>query len=225
MILVGCPVSRREWILDRWFEAAERALTGLDHAYSFVSSRDDTADHALINARQDTTLVLIDEPQREDVRDWDKTSRLHHMVVVRNTLLAAARHQAPDFFLSCDSDILLHPDSVRRMLKVYSDHDRAWAVGSKAYMTPRGKSHPNYGLWLPGQQNFSRPDSEGVSKVGILMAVKMMDHRAYGVDYQFHPKGEDLGWSQAVTQAGGHMWWDGGVLNRHVMSPSYLEET
>ena len=223
MILVGCPVSHREWIPDRWFEAAEVALSGVDHSYLFVVAADDIASISRIEARGDTTIILTDETPRQDVRDWDNPDRLQHMVGVRNTLLSAVREESPEFFLSCDSDILLHPLSVERMLEIYAAHD-AWAVGSKAYMTPRGKSHPNYGLWVSGGQHFSRRDSEGVLKVGVLMAVKMMDPRAYAVDYEFHPKGEDLGWSQAVARAGGHMWWDGSVLNRHVMSPSALDE-
>ncbi len=222
-LLIGCPVRKREWILPTWKQYALKsaANAGLVPEFLFVAGVDDLESCTW----DDSTVIAVDEPAREDVRRWG-SDRLQHMVELRNLLLCEVRKIEPTYFLSLDSDILLHPKAIEGMLEHMNRSD-VWAVGGKAFMAP-GRDCPSYAIFNNGRKapwaGFHRRDSNGVMEVDILMAVKMMKSSAYGVDYVFHKQGEDVGWSLGVTNAGGALLWDGRYCSKHVMKPSKLEQ-
>jgi hypothetical protein len=220
-ILVGCPVYKRGWVLPRWFEHVDKAcaVAGVEPEFAFV-----------VDPRDDETMDAIteypgvgyvwgreeDEPH-PDERKWN-TARWHWMVELRNDLLAIARAVQPDFFLSVDSDILLHPDALKNMLETAEQAD---AVGGKVYMTPLGRQFPSYATLKTG--GLKREESSDVFRTEIIMALKLMKPAAYNVDYAFHEQGEDIGWSLACKEAGLVLKWDGRVASKHVMSPELLD--
>lgn len=221
MMIVGCPLRKRDWILPQW---REHVLTSLEVAginteveFLFVMGEDDEApDWA--------SVITVEEPPREDVRHWD-VLRFEHMTMLRNTLLAGVRERAPKYFLSLDSDILLHPEAAAGMLEVFRDHPSAWAVGGKTFMSG-GCDAPSYGNWYNKGEprlGIKRINAEQVLQVDVIMAIKMMAEPAYLTDYVFHPWGEDVGWSSNVTQQGGDLFWDGRYCSKHVMSRDRLE--
>ena len=220
-LIVGCPVRKREWILPRWKEALEVAAdrAGVSIGYCFVVGTDDIASLDIF----DSPLIrVVKEENREDRRRWNP-ERYAHMIEIRNLLLGEVRGLSPDLFLSLDSDILLHPDSLTNMLETIEGG--AWAVGGKAFMTTSSESFPSYGLWTDkrSKRAFVRKPCSAVIPVDVIMAVKLMTPEAYGVDYAFHPWGEDAGWSIEVTNRGGSFLWDGRVPNKHVMQPELLD--
>jgi hypothetical protein len=164
-------------------------------------------------------LVTIEEPRSYDKRDWNH-DRYGRMVELRNTLLDVVRKIGPELFLSLDSDILLHPDSIRSMIECL---DRFDAVGGKTYMTPAGRRCPSYAN-LSAMGHLRRPDSEGVLSVGVIMAIKLMTQPAYNIDYEFDVHGEDIGWSKAARKAGLTLGWDGRIVNKHIMKPDMLDK-
>lgn len=219
-LLVGCPVHKRDWILPAWKEHVIKACdeAGIDPLFVFVASESDAPSVTW----DDSVVRLVEEPQREDKRDWSR-GRLLHMVYLRNILLDEVRSINPEMFLSLDSDILLNEMSIVGMLEGFKD-DSVWAVGGKAFMS-RGRLHPSYGTFIsPGKvwTGFKRKDSNSLSRVDIIMAVKMMNRSAYNVDYVFHRHGEDIGWSSAVAEAGGKLFWDGRYCSKHVMNRELL---
>ena len=226
MILVGCPVRKRDWILPAWKQhidiAMQRAFPDFDIKYLFVVGKDDSECRELISSWSDSSYRIVEENPKQDVRSWNSGAYMH-MVDLRNCLLEEVRYENPDFFFSIDSDMLMHPDSIVNMYETYLSHD-TWAVGGKAFLSMGGKHHPTFGNWVDKAQrsNFRRNESDQVMLVDILMAIKMMDRRAYNIDYCYHKNGEDLGWSSAVYSAGGTLWWDGRITNKHVMTPSML---
>ena len=220
-LVVGCPVRRRDWVLDKWREHVIWACykAGMPHpTFVFVQGEDeDPIDW------DDAVVVSVPEIAREDVRTWD-TERFVHMVNLRNTLLKKVRELRPDFFWSLDSDILANGDSLWGMLETFSSRPQAWAVGSKLYMTTVGVNFPSYGTWTSRDHRigFKREERSDVFKVGVLMASVLMAPKAYKTDYQFHHWGEDAGWSDRVAALGGELWWDGRYPSKHVMSPDLL---
>lgn len=221
-LVVGCPVRRRDWILDEWREhviwAAYRA--GLaSPTFVFVQGEDEDP-----ISWPDTIVAQMPEPTREDVRSWG-SDRFMHMVDLRNKMLGMVRELRPDYFWSLDSDILVHGESLWGMLDTLHRHRRSWAVGSKLYMTTVGVNYPSYGIWTSKDHRvgFKREDRGGVSKVDVLMASVLMSPKAYGIDYRFHPWGEDAGWSSKVSLSGGELWWDGRYPSKHVMNPDLLK--
>lgn len=219
-LLIGCPVSKREWILQKWKEHVEVACKhiGVDPDYTFVIAPDDKA--CIDMALEWGNVTLSDESPREDKRTWGEGSiRYHEMVSLRNVLLNDVRTASPDVFLSLDSDILLHPYALVGLLEVLKSKP-AVAVGGKTFMTEYGESYPSYGDTL----SLRRSACVEVRRVSVIMACKAMTPAAYNVDYEFHPNGEDVGWSAAVARSGGKLWWDGRVASKHVMKPYMLEK-
>jgi hypothetical protein len=99
--------------------------------------------------------------------------------------------------------------------------ERFDAVGSRCYMTASGTRFPSWARLLPSG-GLQRTDSDGTFAVDVIMALKLMNPAAYNVDYRFDPQGEDIGWSQACTEAGVRLGWDGRVVAKHVLAPHLL---
>ena len=218
-------MSRREWILPTWLEylhaATDRAEVGLD-LVAVVAEDDEKCIELLENAGAE--LVITEAEGRADLRSWNST-RYQHMVSLRNTLLKAVRSRAPFYFLSLDSDILLHPDSIAQMFEVLEDRPDTWAVGSKCFLSNASRTHPNMAMWGTGRstRRFTRHDSDRVLPVDVLMAIKLMTPKAYSVDYSTHRFGEDFGWSKNCMDEGAQFYWDGRVTNKHVMRKENLD--
>lgn len=166
----------------------------------------------------DVWVAGIQEEVREDKREWN-AFRYEKMVNLRNVLLDAVRRLSPPLFLSLDSDILLHADSIESMVEKLEDFD---AIGGKAYMTSIGTSHPSYGM-LQADNMLRRQDADYVITVDVIMAIKLMTPSAYAVDYRWASQGEDIGWSQACGEKQLKFRWDGTVVNKHVMRREELE--
>lgn len=220
-LLVGCPIRGREWLLPTWFAHIEAACAEVEiqPEYVFVISvRDHGAERMLrllcADANRVIHVVLVDEDgDRTDQRVWNET-RYHHMVFLRNHLLQAVRKVAPDLFLSLDSDILVAKGALPNLLDSVPEFH---AVGGKLYMETGGLASPSY-AHLVNTQGLSRPDFDGLMRVDVIMAMKLMGPAAYNVDYRYHFQGEDIGWSMACTEKGLKLGWDGRICSKHVMN-------
>lgn len=223
-LLVGMPVFRRGWILPLWFGGVESAAreAGLIPSYIFVGDphdRDsfDVIDEFLESVDREAYVSWVEEyPDTPVNRVWNH-KRYHRMVYIRNELLTVVRNIGPEYFLSLDSDIILHP---KALVNMFESIERFDAVGGKTYMTPHGRNFPSYGM-LPG---LKRVDDSGVFEVDVIMAIKLMTPEAYSIDYKFDSRGEDIGFSISCKDAGLHLGWDGRVVSRHIMSRDDLEK-
>jgi hypothetical protein len=224
-ITVGCPIKDRYWILPTWFNYVEDAakIANVDVNYIFVVSKNDVRTLEILESKENTTLIFTDEVDETYRRIWNK-SRYEHMVHLRNKLLRQVRKIKPFYFLSLDSDILIHPQAIKNMFDAFEQYPDAWAVGSKCFLSTTTRVHPNMGNWSDRNFNkYYRADSNNLVHSDILMAIKMMSPKAYNIDYQPHIHGEDLGWSRAVKEAGGEMFWDGKDASKHVMNMKMLD--
>lgn len=219
-ILVGCPIQKREWIFSDWHWAVMTSChaAGLNPGFIFVIDPNEeplnTIIHNLAKINNNRLwIVPVEEKAREDIRDWNE-QRYKRMVELRNLLLKHVRTISPPLFLSLDSDIILHPDTVTSMMANLTEEYAA--IGGKAYMTHIGQYHPSYGR-LSNHGNLQRPDSQGVFKVDVIMAIKLMKPEAYNIDYKFDSMGEDIGFSKNCKEAGLRLCWDGTIANKHVM--------
>jgi hypothetical protein len=197
---------------------------GVTPEYIFVADPRDTDTTSVAEefcGELDRQLYFAWIEERPDTpihRHWND-ERFHRMVYLRNHLLGAVRQIAPRLFLSLDSDILLHAESIQLMLEGLSEFH---AIGSKTYMTPDGKDFPSYAMLDHG--TFSRRDSDsGVFPADVIMAIKLMTPAAYNIDYEWSKHGEDIGWSVACRAAGLRLGWDGRVTSKHVMDESLLD--
>lgn len=203
--------------MQLWLDHVEAAATNFDLSYVFVVDPDDIE---LINIIPESShKVYVRDDHDEDVRDWHKKGRFAHMANLRNALLGEVRKLAPDYFLSLDSDILIPPGYIDNLVDTLESNP-CIAVGGKAFMTP-GVAHPSYAN-INSNGNLLRQDHEGIIKVDVIMAAKLMSPAAYNVDYVDHKQGEDIGWSIAA-RAHGKLYWDGRMVAKHVHLPKYLD--
>lgn len=223
-LLIGCPVADRSWILPTWYEYVKRSCeyAGTDFNLVFMTSKDDDVTRKLVQSFDETVLELSDDEdaQPQDHR-WDDT-RYHRMVALRNGLLAGVRRLAPDFFLSLDSDILIHEELVSNLIETLTTRDCV-AVGGKTFMTTSDNATASYAVFR-SNGNWDRHDTVSVHTVDAIMAIKLMSPEAYNVDYVYDRQGEDLGWSKSVTASGESLWFDGRVGCKHVMIREQLEK-
>lgn len=230
-LLIGCPVLGRSWIVDPWIEYTENACSNANvkPGYVFLGDARDASIEMLVNKLLDlgreVFFVNEDEPVLDYSRVWN-SDRYKRMIEVRNRLLCKVRDISPSYFLSLDSDILLHPESLARLIKM-SGFD---AVGAKLYMEPppgansklHNRNNPSYYILRNGRPK--RFDSSNTIEVDVIMAAKLMGPKAYAVDYEFHYYGEDVGWSMACKRNGLRLGWDGAVTSKHVMDERYLDK-
>lgn len=230
-LIIGCPVADRAWILPTWMD---HVLTSLELAIDIIEVRFifvvPALDHSTQQCIKDleaehglkVTILLSSEEPRSDVREWG-FERYEHMSALRNILLARVRSLHPTFYLSLDSDILLHRDSIARAISRLTSME-VNAVGMKLFMTPSGREAPSYGRLVNGGGWMTRGDFSSWSVVDVVMAAVLMDRLAYEmVDYEADTQGEDIGWSKNLKAVGLKAGWMGdGPINRHVMSPEAL---
>lgn len=222
-IVVGCPVYDRAWILPRWKEHLDLAIPkGFDVELAFVCNGNDEETMNIVEA-WDAKVFYYSESDRSDAsqRVWNE-SRYKHMCKLRNLLLDGVRVMAPDYFLSLDSDILLDDRAITSALDALDTVQDAWACGMRLYMTPTSEAYTSAIRW--GRDRHFRATGQRVQKVDVIMAAKLMLPLAYHIDYEVHKMGEDAGWSNAVTNEGGVLIWDGRISNKHVMSKSDLDK-
>lgn len=230
-VVIGCPIRRREWIADKWVDhvawsTIEAGIHDADVTLAFVTHPDDPSRAVLAKAADlygfKVTFVDDIEPPTNLKRSWEP-ARLHTMVTVRNALLEQVRTSGPDLFLSLDSDILINEKALRAMIRLLETartrNDRPVAASHCVYLGPRC---PNYAMLTP-QGRLRREYVGGdIPAVHVLMAAKLMTPRAYNVDYEYDKRGEDIGWSNAVRQRGGHLAWTGKVTSKHCMERADL---
>lgn len=221
-LTVGCPVAHRDWILPQWFEHVEAAcaVMGIVPNFVFVGDPTDPSMGIIETYAPNAVVIPVANQRGDDTRFWGP-ERYDHMAILRNLLLAAVRRLEPTWFLSLDSDILLHPLMVDLMIDsleaTFFD-----AVGAKCYMTPTGTACPSWAN-MGRENNLQRSDAEGLFRVDVIMAAKLMSPAAYHVDYQSHMHGEDIGWSLACQRAGLLLGWNGRFASKHVLGPAYLD--
>ena len=232
-IIIGAPTANRGWVIRDWLNYIQGSFVDLRQDYdlsiALVAAEDDPSVNIVYDFTQAMKykflLSVIEENKQDDIRDW-KPERYKRMVYLRNLLLEVIRNENPDYFLSLDTDILLHRDCIRNLLQTLDSHEEAAAVGGKTFMTPTGTSCPSFGMFYENQpsQGIRRQDTDGVFQVDIIMAIKLMTPNAYNVDYEYHNCGEDLGWSAACHDRGIKLWCDGRVANKHIMESNMLHK-
>lgn len=229
-ILIGCPLvgdpyADRNWILDQWYQfSLTSSLQVPDVEISWCVTVHPEDEDTKLNLMGFPFMSAFESEFQGGKGDhrWNK-ERYYTMVNLRNELLGHVRDAAPDYFISLDSDVLLCPEAISLLLDAFDNDSDVWAVGIPFYVSRHGNKHPNNGRWIGSRRSmFQRYDFHHLAKMDILIGGYMMDPRAYNVDYEFSSRGEDLGWSDAITRAGGKLVWDGRMRNKHVMDRNML---
>lgn len=224
LLIVGCPVRDRAWIIDDWIGHVSTAVgvasdaldRQIDLQFFFVGDPvTDPETFVQVDRLGDqATVVRVAEEGLPVQHAWH-FQRYAYMAGLRNKLLGAVRELEPDLFWSVDSDILIAPRSLELALQALEDPREFAAVGQRCYMAPGDWCTSNAMLTPHG--GMVRETVEGLIQVDAIMAAKLMTPAAYQVDYETHQQGEDIGWSINVRRRGLKLGWDGRTTSNHVM--------
>lgn len=223
-LLFGTPARGRAWALPQWFSHIAAAVPeGYDYQTLLLLPENDTES---IRIAEDHGAVIIigDHEELEYERLWTQSGIFEKMALLRNSVLREVRRRHPDFYVSVDSDIFIHPESIKSMLHTYEQHNCS-AVGGLAHLSAFSDKTVNCGYFTDRSLvRYRRGTNKGIFPVDILMAYKLMDPDAYAIDYGPHIYGEDLGWSANVKREGLKLHFDAMHTSKHVMYPERVNE-
>jgi len=238
MILIGCPIYKREWILPYWFHCLERQTFDIkDVGFIFEAGVDDkeTIDFLVYWKKNSKNINIFDIEVRDDLshhshvegsRRWTY-SKYENMVSMRNSLLDKAKEIKPDYYYSLDSDILLTNPYTIEVLVNNLQKKEIDAINTLMFMTPFGVDFPSVMSWIEQQdQSAYRHDNYPIGtlfKSDIIMAAKMMSKKVYmNSRYRFHPQGEDLGWSLDCREKEYNLYCASNIYTPHIMGKQEL---
>lgn len=217
-LVIGCPVKDRAWILPNWFQAIEDQDIEHTVVCVYTPSEDDTFEIL----KDHNAVVLWDEQLGRSVTEieghhWGTWSKYEYMANMRNTLRRYAEDSDADYFFSLDSDILLPPGGLQKIINYATFHPGV--VSPAVNMQPGGTAWNRMHFTDPYHPRMAerRPGLPQEGQVDVVMAAMFMDRLGMQVPWTAHNQGEDIGFSinAAILQI--PLWWLPTVRCDHVM--------
>lgn len=219
-LVIGCPVYRRAWILDEYFDSLEAQEppdgTRLIFALSTDEDGRDPDGTAKVIERRWPTAEIIEVPGIgfED-EHREHPDRFAYLANVRNRLLRVVALVSPEHYLSLDSDIILEPGALDALRAASRDQRVGDAVGALVDMG--GAQRPGHWSWMMlSGHNAWRPPNQAEHpqfphglpfQAGVIMGCKLMSPVAYrNARYADHIDGEDVGWAIQCEAMGIQRW-------------------
>lgn len=252
-IAIGCPVRNRAWVLPEYLQAL-RDIDYEDKMFLFLEndSEDNTAKH-LYNFQHFTNRDL--SQMSVDVRvdhistaspHWNHGDYAHeqyaNLARVRNHFLDMFLRTNADFLLSVDSDVIVPPNIVTRLMRHMDGRTIAGAAISNVPDKPLDGYTPGNFMtsgkavklaWREDEQGnrvpyeismsayahpFAYPTS-GIHPVDLIGAVYLIPRAVIeaGARYAPHQTGEDAPFCEAARQLGYRLLVDMDVRCEHRM--------
>jgi hypothetical protein len=228
VLVIGCPIKDRAWVLPEWFAALEAQDVEHKIIVLYTPSDDDTIqilnDHGAITFPDTIAFDGYTPPGRPvheiDGHVWGNLERYTYMATLRNELMALAYSMEADYFFSLDSDIILPPDGLQRLLSFAQTHPGV--IAPAVNMVPKGTvwNTMSWDATLRGSAMRYAEDF-GSGKAGrrdVVMAAMLLDRGAMeACAWAAHPQGEDVGFSLNAFNSQVPLWWVPEVRCRHRM--------
>lgn len=234
-ILVAAPINNRAWILPQFLESIKALTIPNDCEFSYLFLENDSTDDSLAILKEVTAnwerCSIIEATNQLPI--YDRTGPGGHamytrMAHLRNAIRFSAVKGEYDYLFSCDSDIMLQPDTIVRLLKHKLDFVAATisnsgshifsAINALGFVEASGRGpYTDPPMW-----HRLVPEAKGVKQVGgtgaVFLASKailkantylyevLKDSKyyhpqilpVYGEDYAFAMCCGDRGWSQHI---------------------------
>jgi hypothetical protein len=166
MIVVGAPVHERAWILKEWFDALavqeDHPPDGLEIVFNYGPSTDTPSSSSEKEAQRGrfASVRVIEDEHSDHVG-----SGSGHLIGMPpwcacGTIFCERSRIQPDFYLSCDTDMLLPPHTLRTLFGNMEGYN---GVAPLAFMTEHGEGFPNCMAWIsPGPSRYNIGSVRGV---------------------------------------------------------------
>lgn len=201
IIAIGCIVRNRAWILPEYLDAISK-IEYPNKRFLFLEndSQDNTAE--LLKEFCNAGNAVIKQMSFSGNMDWHRKhywkDSFDRMSKIRNEFLNMFLETDAEYLLSIDSDIIIKPDLLDRLL---SHADQNTIVGAVISNIPNkpvdGRVACNF-MCLDHNGVFAHPKEypvSGIMDVDVIGAVYLIPRKAIveGVRYQANAHGEDIG--------------------------------
>jgi hypothetical protein len=224
-IIVGCPIKDRAWVIPQWHAAIRAQEVDVEVVCLYSASEDDT--RAQLESRH---VTILDDPEigrrlpEIDGHMWGgRPEDYSYMTRIRNDLMDYVVAQDPDYFLSLDSDILLCPGALKRMvacLEIYGG-----IVSPAVNMSQNGRTAWNVMTWAdrahPGVAH--RRVTPVAGQVDVIMAALLFDREGMQCRWSPTRNGEDIGLCIDAERLHVPRWWLPDLRCDHLMRPSRFQ--
>lgn len=232
MVLIGCPIRNRGHMLEDYLSHIYRQdYKGSARLYFIANNCTDNTidilkkhksmgllDYSVLNNRN----VLPDTRNKVQRR----TNLYHWLVKLRNLMLDKAKELQCDFLLSCDSDILMRPDTLSRLIGhnlpvvsalVYNGYlaspENPWCFPNiMSYDGIKYRHIANYWVKYPEKSPVGK-----LLRVDLTGACVLIRKDMYKYPYSYVLQGEDAGFCEAVKKGGYEIFCDVSLFNTHKM--------
>lgn len=222
-VLIGCPIRNRGWILPDYLQRLENIdypPDKLNFCFIVNDSVDDT--EAILNefAHRSYSPVQIVKTTAAKFHGHKRGAyRFEQLAKLRNMLLEKFFQSDCEYLLSVDSDILVPPDIIKRLLSRNCQIISALVCNghhindTSIYNVMRKTSAGSY-------QHIKDFPRDRIFSVDITGAAYMIhrsvitDHKVY---YSARFGGEDIGFCEAARARGIPIYCDGSIECQHMM--------
>lgn len=245
-ILLATPVNNRKWILPYFL----KHLYNIDFPkkdislYFLINNSNDGSEKVLknfkLNYQDEYDNIYIHKFKSKIKFEDNRTTRVrlkysyHHLSDLRNKILDFASKNNFDYLLSCDSDILVPSDILKKLIK-HNKHCCSSLIYNGYIVSPHkphlfpnilkfdGKGYYHINNWYVKhspylmESKLIRVDATGAV---VLMSKEIFNNK--NIRYGFHYQGEDIYWSERVRSEGYNIYCDLGCFSKHIMTREML---
>ena len=219
--MIACPLKDRAWAIPYWYQGIdENADAATISMVALLSPSEDNSEEVLNSYNVEVIHDL--EPGRPvleiDHHHWGVADKFAYMSRLRNRLVELAIERDVDYFFSLDSDIVLPPYGLSKLLWYSRTHPGVvspsvnMVVGGLSWNVMRW-ANPSY----PGLVDRNSIPLEG--KADVIMAAMLLDRSALECRWETHMAGEDIGFCLDAEDRGIARWWYPDVRCQHLMVP------
>ncbi|MCE5285757.1 MAG: glycosyltransferase [Pelosinus sp.] len=209
-IAIGCPVRNRAWVLPDYLAALD-TVSYKEKEYLFLlNNSTDTSKTILqqfLKTRQGQWQERVDEEVPGYRRGEYNANHFRHLAFIRNTFINMfLQSTSCQFLLSIDSDIIVPPDIISKLLALANNETIvAAAICNIPGRQLDGRMPGNFMINLNGCiQHPPTYPLAGTMKADVIGAVYLIPRNVLenNIRYASHPQGEDVGFCLAANAKG-----------------------
>lgn len=221
--MIGCPVRNRAWVLPRYLKnlhQVEYPLKKREYCFIINDCIDATPDMLKQFACQQSCPVrLINYNFGSRTGHRRGEYRFTRLAQLRNLLLREFLQSGCQYLFSVDSDILVPPQALARLVGEQRDIVSALVcngheLGDEKIYNVLIRNEAGRFIHL---KDFPRDRVFQVDCTGAACLISRRVIEQYGIRYSAHLGAEDIGFCQAAAQRGLKIYCDGRLECMHLM--------